>query len=228
MKNKKDSRSMSPALQESLTKQNILSVCRRKLLSMTDLQKEMKIVYKNIFVHSQSLEKSGKILKISLDEQNNFTYIIPLVFYEKFSSIEEIEDILKIISPFLDEVQVYILISRNELNNELRYALEKNLINLIDKETDLKIEFISEKSSKKYKHYHLGGFFNSEKIKSLILLIIHNFCNCCKLFTCPISSLHSMYNSVTFLHLFNVFCVMYDASKILISLHIFLFILKTY
>jgi hypothetical protein len=75
----------------SETKWKILDLSENEFISVSQLQQRLNISYKNIIVNLNDLEKDEKIMRLSLDEPSNITYIIPLSITEFFTDFKELE-----------------------------------------------------------------------------------------------------------------------------------------
>jgi predicted transcriptional regulator len=153
------------------TRIDILKHCRENLMTITELQKKLNIAYKNVFLQVKYLEKMGSVVRISLDEQNNLTYVIPLYFTEEFTDFNEFETNFQRIASFSKTLILeFIPGENNEHESEAhRVTLQVKKILLFIKNNYPKLKFeINYKFSSRKARFRIKGKLELKLVEPLI------------------------------------------------------------
>lgn len=146
------------------TKIKILDFSENSLITVSELKNKLEMTYKNIIANLNFLEDHHKIMRVSLKEQNNPTYIIPLQPSSDLLYLEDIEKNINILAPFSKHIVIRALVSKESF--ELR-DIEK-IFSIIRRYPDVKFDLNISYYNSSIKKYRIRAELISKKIEPII------------------------------------------------------------
>lgn len=146
------------------TKLKILNFSENSLTKVSDLKNKLDMTYKNVIANLNYLEEHHKIMRVSLKEQNNPSYIIPLHPSSNLQSIEDLEENISILAPFSKHITIRVLLSREsfELGDIEKISL------IVKRYPDIRFDLNISYYNPSIKKYRLRVELIPEKIKPII------------------------------------------------------------
>jgi hypothetical protein len=152
----------------SETKWKILDYSENEFISVSQLREKLNISYKNVIANLNDLQEDEKIIRLSLDEPSNITYILPLSISEFFSSFQELEEKLISIARFSKSITINLPIRNLDDSEITNLVSEARKILLINKNKFPEVKFRTSFECRRINKYKIVIKLDPKKITAVM------------------------------------------------------------